>query len=150
MSAPMDRITELLAQSRVTGIDFIYVYPDQKTLDIYFLRLVTTLDVPMPGTILPSDISIYSSGAKLPKIEIDSIESWTTIENQDVLRLKTKTPGDFSLFNLIINDSRIDPFFNDIPFNFKANCPSDLDCKPRNHECPSEELIDFFNEQISC
>lgn len=143
MSTTTDRIAELLAQTRVTGIDFIYVYPDQITLDIYFLRSVTSLDVPMPGTILPSNISIYSPGTKLPKIEIDIIDSWTTIDDQDVLRLKTKTPGDFSLYNLIIYDPRIDPFFNDISFSFKASCPSDLDCKPGEHECPPEELIDF-------
>ncbi len=143
MSASLDRITELLAQSRVTGIDFIYVYPDQKTLDVYFLRPVTSLDVPIPGSLSPKNITIYSPGTKLPKIEIDSIDSWTTIEEQDVLRLKTKSSGDFSLYKMIINDSRIDPFFNDISFSFKANCPSDLDCKPPAHECPPDGSIDF-------
>ncbi|QAA81841.1 hypothetical protein EI546_08970 [Aequorivita sp. H23M31] len=143
MSITTDRKAELLAQSKVTGIDFIYVYPDQKTLDIYFLRPVTTLDVPMPDSLLPSSIIIYTSTSKLPQIEIDVIDSWTTINDQDVLRVKTKTSGDFSLYNLIISDSRIDPFFNDISFSFKANCPSDLDCKLREHECPPDEQIDF-------
>jgi len=143
MSAAPDRITELLSQSRDTGIDFIYVYPDQKTLDIYFLRAVTSLDMPLPGTINPGDILIYSPEATLPEIEVDTIDTWTNINNQDVLRLKTKSPGDFTLYNFKIIDPRIDDYFNDISFSFKANCPSDLDCKARDHECPPDEIVDF-------
>lgn len=143
MSTAPDRITELLAQSRVTGIDFIYVYPDQKTVDVYFLRPVTSLDIPLPGTIEPGDISIYSPEATLPVIEVDVIDTWTTINGQDVLRLKTKTIGDFSLYKFKINSEKVDLFYNDISFSFKASCPSDLDCKLPDHECPPEELIDF-------
>ncbi|NCA84367.1 MAG: hypothetical protein EOM83_02205 [Clostridia bacterium] len=142
MSVTPDRITELLAQSRVTGIDFIYVYPDQSTLDVFFLRSVITLDVPLPGTIAPGDISIYSPEAALPEIKVDSIIAWLTIHGQDVLRLKTKSPGDFSLYKFKIKDARIDNFYNDISFSFKANCPSDLDCEAPDHECPPEELVD--------
>ena len=137
MSTAPDRITELLAQSRVTGIDFIYVYPDQTTLDIYFLRSVTSLDMPLPGTISPGDILIYSPEATLPEIKVDTIVTWTIINGQDVLRLKTMSPGDFTLYNFKIDDPRIDDFFNDISFTFKANCPSDLDCKDPEHECPA-------------
>lgn len=143
MSNTPDRITELLSQSRVTGIDFIYVYPDQLTLDVYFLRLVTSLDSPLPGTIVPGDINIYSPESSLPEIEVDSILVWTAVNGQDVLRLKTKQRGDFSLYKFKIDDLRLDPYFNDISFSFKASCPSDLDCKPPDHECPPDELVDF-------
>jgi hypothetical protein len=53
-----------------------------------------------------------------------------------VLRITTGSPGDFSLYRLRIDDDRVDPYFNDIVFSFKANCPSDLDCKQPAHECP--------------
>jgi hypothetical protein len=143
MSAAPDRIPVLLSQSLVTGIDFIYVYPDQQRLDVYFLRKVTSLDVPMPGTITADDILIYSEETELPIIEIETFIGFTTINNQDVLQLKTKTVGDFTLYKFKIEDARLDPFFNDISFSFKANCPSDLDCAPPDHECPPDELVDF-------
>lgn len=60
MSTAPDRITELLAQTSVTGLDFIYVYPDQKMLDVYFLRSVTSLNAPLPGTLTADDILIYN------------------------------------------------------------------------------------------
>jgi hypothetical protein len=143
MSSAPDRITELLAQSRVTGIDFIYVYPNQVTLDVYFLRSVTTLDAPMPGTLTAADIQIYSSAGELPVIEVIAPLNWVVIDGQDVLRLQTKEPGDFSLYKFKIDDIRLDPFYNDISFSFKANCPTDLDCNPPEHECPADELVDF-------
>ena len=37
MAAP-DRLQMLLQQNAVTGIDFVYVHPDQTTLDIFFFR----------------------------------------------------------------------------------------------------------------
>lgn len=143
MSTTPDRITKLLLQSRVTGIDFIYVYPNQMTLDVYFLRPVTSLDSPLPGSITTDDISIYSPESTLPEIAVEAIIAWTTVDGQDVLRLKTIQRGDFSLYMLKIEDLRIDPHFNDISFSFKASCPSDLDCKPAGHECPPDELVDF-------
>lgn len=145
MTAP-DRITGLLAQNRVTGIDFIYVHPDQVTLEIYFLRKVTDLigNPKLTASLKTTDIKIYSAGSFLPEIEIDAIIGWQTPANgAHVLKLRTKQPGDFSLYNFFINDGRIDPYFNDVSFSFKANCPSDLDCKPPEHECPPEELVDF-------
>ncbi len=143
MSSPTDRITDLLAQSRVTGIDFIYVYPDQLTLDVYFLRSVTSLDAPLPGTIAADDILIYSPEAQLPQIEVHDPLVWTVIDGQDVLQLSTKETGDFSLYKFKIDDARLDIFYNDVTFSFKANCPSDLDCKPPEHECPPDEVVDF-------
>jgi len=58
------------------------------------------------------------------------------------LRITTDAPGEFVGYRLWIDDSRIDPFWNDVPFSFKANCPSKLDCEPPPHECPQETAID--------
>lgn len=49
----------------------------------------------------------------------------------DHLRLHMRQPGDFSDYTLTIASSKIDPFFQQIVFNFKAGCPSRFDCKPR-------------------
>ena len=116
MSAP-DRITALLSQNRVTGIDFIYIHPDQITLDIYFLRKVSDLiTVPkLPASLKAADIKIYSPESFLPQIEVDSIKGWQLPpDGPHVLQIKTKQRGNFSLYNIKINDSRIDPYFNDI------------------------------------
>lgn len=143
MSNIPDRIADLLLQNRVTGIDFIYVYPDQRMLDVYFIKGVTLAPL-LPGTITLDQIEIYSPDTGLPAIELTNIITWQVIEGQDVMRLVTKQPGDFTLYKFKIDDpSRLDPFYNDITFSFKANCPSDLDCKPPNHECPPDELVDF-------
>lgn len=110
MSTAPDRITELLTQNRVTGIDFIYVHPDQKSLDIFFLRKVTDLiDVPdLTSSLKPFDIRIYSPASALPEIEVESIMGWQLpADGQHVLNLKTKQRGDFSLYNFVINDPEL-------------------------------------------
>ncbi|WP_204141054.1 hypothetical protein [Halomicronema sp. CCY15110] len=73
-------------------------------------------------------------------------------------RLQVEQPGDFARYRLAIADnqgalptdggatipvSRIDAYFNDVDFSFKANCEQDLDCKLPPHDCPPEEFVDF-------
>lgn len=140
MNAP-DRIEELLEQSLVTGIDFIYVYPDQVTLDVYFLRQPGTLSDPLPGGLAPDAIRIYNPEGNAPDIPVVQLD-WATVEGREVMRLQTAFPGDFTLYRFKINDQRIDPFYNDVTFSFKANCPSELDCAPPPYECPLEEEVD--------
>ena len=143
MSAP-DRLKELLNQSKVTGIDFVYVHEDQMRLDVFFLRTPSTPDTPLVGGITQEQIRIYnpSGGTLLSPVPVSGL-AWVLVNGRDVLRLTTALPGDFTLYKLRIDDSRIDPYFNDITFSFKAHCPSDLDCEPQAHECPPEESIDF-------
>jgi hypothetical protein len=143
MATLKDRITELSAQTKVTGIDFIYVYPNQQQLDVYFLSDVAAMDAPLPGSVTPDIIKIYSPNAELPEVGILPLLQWPIVDGNRVLRLNTFAPGDFALYRFKIEDARIDTFFNDVSFSFKANCPSDLDCKPAEHECPPEELVDF-------
>ena len=166
MSAP-DRLQELRKQSTVTGIDFVHVHTDQKTLDVYFLRPPETLDVPLinPITLAPDitadKVRIYSpsGGEWLPEVAVTGVNG-TVVGGHCVLRLTTATPGDFTLYRLRLDDPRIDPYFayatptrerqvrghNDVLFSFKANCESDLDCALPEHECPPEERVDFAVE----
>lgn len=143
MSAP-DRLKELLNQSKVTGIDFVYVHKDQVTLDIYFLRSPATLDTPLVGDLTQEQIRIYNASGDTPlsPVPLTSLD-WVLVNGGNVLRLITKVPGDFTLYNLRIDDPRIDPRFNDVSFSFKAHCESDLDCKQPEHECPSDVPVDF-------
>jgi hypothetical protein len=152
MSAP-DRITELRESLTVTGIDFIYISASQVQLDIHFYEF----NIPDPpaspvliktllSDLSASDIRIYNEEGIVSEIEVLSL-TWSA---DNLLSATLKKPGDFTLYKIFINDRklsgdpyRIDPYNNDVSFSFKANCPSDLDCKTPEHECPPEELIDF-------
>jgi len=143
MATP-DRLEALLAQNVVTGIDFVYVYPNQATLDVFFLRPPGTLSVPLVNNVAVSQVRIYSpSGGEVHPVVPVTAVAWAMVDGRDVLRLTTSFPGDFSRYRLAIDDPRIDSYFNDVVFSFKANCPSDLDCKPGPHECPPEPTVDF-------
>jgi hypothetical protein len=140
MSFP-DRLQALRSQNKVTGIDFIYVYGNQTTLDIYFLASNVTL--PLAG-LVASAVTIHSpsGGESLADVPVNSIQ-WVQVNGRDVLRAQTAQPGDFSRYRLHIEDARIDRFYNDVIFSFKANCRSELDCKSAAHECAPEPPVDF-------
>jgi hypothetical protein len=137
-----DRLELLLAQHQVTGIDFVYVLPDQVTLDVFFLRAPGTLAVPLVGGLTPEQIRITSTGAGVPLVPVAAL-AWVVVDGHDALRLTTAFPGGFARYRLRIDDPRLDPFLDEVAFTFKANCPSDLDCEPPPHVCPPEDEVDF-------
>jgi hypothetical protein len=140
---PLDRLETMLAApdaTAVTGIDFVFVHPGQTTLDVFFLRPPDDLAVPLVNDVLASQIRIASPSAG--EVPVTGV-AWTVADGRDVLRLTTAFPGGFSLYRLHIDDPRIDPYFNDVAFSFKANCPSELDCQAGPHECPPEAAVDF-------
>jgi len=143
MSEPLDRFHVLLEQDKVTGIDFIHVEKDQINLKVYFFQSDTVKPNTLLASVDPGDISIRStSKTKLPVIPVKKTE-WEVIDGRDVLKITTLFPGDFTWYRLIIDSPQVDPYFNDVIFSFKVNCPSDLDCKTREHECPPEQEVDF-------
>jgi hypothetical protein len=141
-----DRLEKILYQNpvNVTGIDFIYVYPDQKTLDVYFLHPPTPSAFPkdLLNPLKEKDIQIYNPSGEVKDIPVLN-SSWNL--KGDVLHLILPKAGDFTLYRFKIqgHDDKVDAFYNDVTFSFKANCPSDLDCEPPEHECPPEEPVDF-------
>lgn len=143
ITAP-DRLQELVMQSNVAGIDFVNIHDNQLDLDVYFFEHLDGNNNPLVGNLTDNQISIFKQEENegLRNIQA-SIIGWTVIDGRDVLHLQTIAPGDFTLYTLSINNDLVDPYFNNITFSFKANCPSDLDCKPKPHECPPDELVDF-------
>lgn len=140
MSGAPDRLQELLNQDKVTGLDFVYVHENQVKLDVY---LLCPPEQSLVDSLTADQIHIYSvSKSNVPSIPVD-IKSWEEIDGRSVLRLKARYPGDFTHHHIYIDDDRIDAYYNNILFTFKANCPNDLDCKPADHECPPEEDVDF-------
>ena len=139
-----DRLEMLLAQSQVTGIDFVHVDPATQTvLDVHFHLDPSALAPPWTGPVDPARVRIESSSerAALPAVPVTSA-AWTTVDGRRVLRLETSSPGDFTRYSLHIDSPRLDRRYNGVPFSFKAGCPSDLDCEPPPHACPPEEAID--------
>jgi len=142
MSAP-DRLEQLKSQNEVTGIDFIYVHETQTKLDVHFYEpFPSELASPLGADLDKDQVIIYnpSGDTQLSPISVTSL-LW--IESGNVLQIETTVPGDFALYRLYINDDRIDPYFNNVTFSFKAGCKSDLDCEPSEHECPIEDQVDF-------
>ncbi|HKY55740.1 MAG TPA: baseplate J/gp47 family protein [Anaerolineales bacterium] len=136
-----DRILELKNQTAVTGIDFISVDKDtQTTLDVHFLLQPSMMTSPLFNGLTADHIHIYNELGIVPPKPVTNL-AW--INGNDVMQLTVATPGDFTLYKLFIDDPRVDPYYNNVTFDFKANCPSDLDCKPPDHECPPEEPVDF-------
>lgn len=153
MSMAPDRITKLKESFSVTGIDFVFIHQNQVQLDIHFFEFNDPIPPASPALIetllsdlSASDIRIYNEYGSVSEIQVLSV-SWTA---DHILSAVLNNPGDLTLYKIYINDRklagdpyRIDPYYNNVTFNFKANCPSDLDCKQGEHVCPPEELNDF-------
>src|SRR5262245_24523170 len=144
-----DRLTLLLNQSAVTGIDFVQVVDpeDQTVLRVFFLLNPDELDDPIISGTFPIDVATntvtihsISGGERLADVPIvRTTYLQTTVNGADrtVLEIETTEPGDFSIYRLTVIDEpkrRVDRFFNGVEFSFKQGCPSVLDCKPRDAE----------------
>jgi hypothetical protein len=145
--AAIDRIETLRTHDDIVGLDFVYVLESQTTLFVYFHPPATLTPQQILGVIQPSQIKIYSpsGGEWLPVVPLDplSAPAWVTRDGRRVLRVKTAQPGDFSRYRFQLNHPLVDPYFKEVGFSFKANCPSELDCAPPPHECPDEDLVDY-------
>lgn len=134
-----DRRTAITQQSLVTGIDFVAVAADQVNLDVFFLNDPLAI-TPSLANLMASQVSIRSE--LLGEVPVVAM-GWGLFDGRNVLQLETAHPGGFRPYRLRIDDARIDPFFNDVELDFKASCPSELDCEPPPHECPAEPAVDF-------
>jgi hypothetical protein len=142
MAAP-DRKIALQAQHVVTGIDYVYVHASQTMLDVFFLNDPLGLTVSL-ASLQAQQILIYDRERNVPSQEIGIASiAWVTLSGEHALRVITTEPGDFTLYRFGIADSRIDRYFNHLSLNFKANCPSDLDCKTPDAECSPQNWVDF-------
>jgi hypothetical protein len=159
--AGQDRLTALCEQTTkvLTGIDFVQVLdpavqtvlrvffhidPDQLQPPLIEFPPVNPSDVDFP----PGDVSIVSvtGGESLAVAEVVRatwIQAAIAGQLRVFLEVEVAEPGDFSIYRLTINSNRIDRFFNGVEFSFKQGCPSPLDCRPRDPECPPQDLVDF-------
>jgi hypothetical protein len=96
----------------------------------------------MSGTITVPQVVIHRTGSDgSDRFPITGL-SWPTVGGRQVLRIEMPFPGGFELYDLRLDDSRIDPRFAVLPFSFKANCASGLDCRPDPRCCEPQDRID--------
>jgi len=125
------------------GLDYVEVSDDQRSLCVHFLG-------PVPQTITKDNLRI-EGGRRIQTVQVTDVEVEIP-EDPNVegcLRVFVDRPGDFSTYVLRLVDvdeqgqllplAGFDPRYAHIPFSFKVNCPSDLDCKPLANTCLPEE-----------
>ena len=125
----------LLSGLDLNGIDYVDVAPSQTQLFVHFLNPVTVqghLSGKHPVTITGGEVI-----TNITVNPIDEATDWSAdSEGRPVLTLTVTAAGDFSTYLLTIPSDRLDPFFRQVPFTFKANCPSTLDCAAPAPSCP--------------
>ena len=135
--AVKDRLADLLLPSNTTlnGIDFVeIVTDDETTLRVHFFNTVA-----VTGTITGATIT---GGSAIPTVEpapIAPADFSLDDEGRPLLTLRVPAPGDFSFYTLTLASTALDPFFDHVPFSFKARCKSDLDCEAPLPPCPALE-----------
>ena len=125
----------VLAHPTLNGIDFVEYRFDplappgrRHVLEVRFLK-------PAPA-LSPSDL-VIEGGARILGIGIVA-----TVPPADaLLRIFVTEAGDFSIYRLRLRDPAthgIDALLATAAINFKAGCPTDLDCRV-THDCPPLE-----------
>jgi hypothetical protein len=119
-----DRRQLLLApDAPLNGIDFVEVDDDQTHLRVHFLNAVA-----LTGT-LASTAPVTITGGVAPVVGTITEETdWgADSQGRPVLSLSVAAPGDFSTYRLTVISTKLDPFFDWAPVDFKVNCPNALD-----------------------
>jgi hypothetical protein len=147
MSAP-DRVALIRASTTLTGLDFVQVSLDQLQLFVFIHHLATDMVPALAATlatIAPGDVTIHATSQVAPAIVPVTLHTspLLAVNGRLALRFTVAMPGGFGHYKLRIAHAAIDPYFNDIAFSFKANCPSDLDCKAGEPDCAPDERVDY-------
>ena len=126
-----DRRDAVRRAKTLNGLDYVEVSDDQLTLTAFFLgKLPPELSGEKPG--LEKFLKI-SGGRRVTDIQIAAVKPVADPdpEKDDQLVITLDKYGDFSTYTLaLVGVEKIDPRYDRADFNFKINCPSDLDCAP--------------------
>jgi hypothetical protein len=128
---PLDRRGKVVSSRAFNGIDFVEITDSTQTaLNVHFLN-----EVPLHNsTVAPT----VTGGETVATVAVKPVGAgdWSRDDGHLVLALHVSVPGDFSTYTLTIKDPALDPLFDHVPFSFKAQCPSDLDCRTAAPPCP--------------
>jgi len=119
--------------AKVFGLDYAEVSEDQLTVYVYFLGRA-------PKQIEKANISIQG-GRRIRDVQATNLrvrrETDRTLD--DFMEVTVNHPGDFSTYTLsVVGLEGFDSRYDEVPVNFKASCPSPLDCKTQP-ACPAPQ-----------
>ena len=138
----------LLVGGPLNAIDFIEVVdegpgapPPIPVVDPQRWLRVAFVNAPAPAGLTPAHVEL-AGGERVTGVTVDAV-----LYDGDVLVLHVDRLGDFSPYELRLVQpgtrdtpaTGMDPLLYKIAFSFKANCPSDLDCRPSD-ACPPAAL----------
>jgi Baseplate J-like protein len=126
--SPRDRRQLLAAKgAKLNGIDFVDVAPGQTQLFVHFQNAIS-----LKGSLSGSSPVRIDGGEVISTVAVTPIDESTdwSLDSQGrpILALSVLAPGDFSTYRLTIRSPNLDPFFDQVPFTFKADEPPTLDC----------------------
>jgi hypothetical protein len=125
-------------QDEWNGIDYVEIVGEAQTqLRVHFLT-----DVQI--ALVSAEKVTICGGERINAVQVLALaaDPWSADEDgRLILNLAVPSPGDFSIYTLTIDSPTLDPYFDSVPFSFKANCESDLDCAPIPQQCPGEQEI---------
>jgi hypothetical protein len=127
--------------ARLNGLDYLEVGADRRTLSVHFLGKA-------PVSLEPANVVIEGGrrrrGIKVERVTVRRTEMPGL---DDTMEVVTDREGDASpyVLRVVLRDEQgvdrphpaFDPRYDRVTFTFKADCPSDLDCK-QERRCPPE------------
>jgi hypothetical protein len=154
------RLAALQKQTALTGIDFVRVEDPttQTELKVFFLTDARNIDTPFvdPNALQPANIVIHNaSDPNQPNVVVKTVGpvDFDAELQRAFIDVTVAEPGGFADYRLRIDDplpltdptkvSRIDPFFNDVRFSFKAGCGDGQECLDPTPVCPVDVQPDF-------
>jgi hypothetical protein len=126
----------------LTGLDYLEVSQDRRTLTVYFLDQA-------PADLSPANIRI-DGGRRVRELRVVDLRFCRQEDPDldDCVQIRLDRPGDASTYRLCVvaieagrptrrPHPAFDPRYACLDFTFTAGCPSDLDCLPEAG-CPPE------------
>ncbi len=131
-----------------TGLDFVEVSADQRTLFVYFLGKLPS-EFAQDGPELLSHLRL-EGGSRITGIRILDVDPHISEDPEvdDWLEVRLDRYGDFSRYSLwLVDIDGLDPMYASATFSFKVGCPSDMDCAPTDaciEAPPPEPAIQYL------
>jgi hypothetical protein len=131
--------------TKLCGLDYLEVGANQRTLTVYFLG-----KAPRGGHELKNSNVLIEGGRRIRDLNVVNVYPHFSHDPEfdDTLEVVVDRAGDFSTYTLriVARDAQghpqphqsFDPRYDRVEFNFKVDCPSDLDCLAEP-QCPPVE-----------
>jgi hypothetical protein len=117
----------------ITGIDFLVVSADQRSLEVFFIGREP------PAELITGRLELFEvhGGRRVREVRVVGVGSTAGMPSS--LHLELSSPGDFSDYVLEIHQpsggpTTLDELYRRCAFNFKVQCPARFDCKPPQPE----------------